>query len=199
MFDSPPSSPAKSSPVAQKSISPATSAPPPAKAKSVIEVIPMTPAPATPAQEKRSPGTPTMAVSSIPAKPLAAAEGDQAYEIKVTRREAKAREVVEMEGRHKKQSENFDIFHAPFSTVGYFVSFVLDRFRQFVKYSIANIGQVIALLLFLAVIVALIYLDGPHSDTVRHVERFVLWYGGWVLLGFASSAGIGSVSLLFLS
>ncbi|KAJ3170839.1 hypothetical protein HK101_011321 [Irineochytrium annulatum] len=61
-----------------------------------------------------------------------------------------------------------------------------------VKAILANPLVVFLILSSMSAVVAAYVVDGPHKKSVRFLEAEAAWYGWWVLLGIASSIGLGT-------
>ncbi|KAJ3331866.1 Vacuolar membrane protease [Blyttiomyces sp. JEL0837] len=56
----------------------------------------------------------------------------------------------------------------------------------------SNVIALISIFVVMSSIAFAYGIDGPHQHSVRDIEREVLWYGWWTLLGIASSIGLGT-------
>lgn len=92
----------------------------------------------------------------------------------------------------RQELERTSIYNSPLLVLSFFFRYVafaamkLPKFLWSYKLTVAFTG--IALL----VLEALILIDGPHSAFVSFVQSELFWYGWWLLLGIASSIGLGT-------
>ncbi|KAJ1982910.1 hypothetical protein H4R35_000036 [Dimargaris xerosporica] len=87
---------------------------------------------------------------------------------------------------------DLSFYQVPGTVVYYFSRFVRDRIRLAVTTFLARrdwIAYTVGISLCLAAVHAW---DGPHSALLAYVDGVVLWYTYWVLLGVASSIGLGA-------
>ena len=53
---------------------------------------------------------------------------------------------------------------------------------------------VIAPLFGLAVVIAMLWIEGPHTSALESIRRVVLWYGHWFVLGAIATTAVGPAS-----
>ena len=106
--------------------------------------------------------------------------------------------VIELEKKHRAQQESLSLFQSPASTLSHFAAFCFDKLQQVVTHYIIHFAQLSIISLVVAGVWTLVSSEGSHAPIVDRIESLVLWYGGWILLGIASSAGIGSGLHTFL-
>lgn len=70
---------------------------------------------------------------------------------------------------------------------------MIDTFTLFMKYIKRKRKSVLALILIpLLSVVWAWNLDGDHLPIIKYIESLTRWYGGWIMLGIASSIGLGT-------
>ncbi len=74
----------------------------------------------------------------------------------------------------------------------YFSLYVLDVVNVFMQ-KIEKSRRAVALFLVPAIAVLIAAnTNGSHRDIIQSIESSCRWYGGWVMLGIASSIGLGT-------
>ncbi|ORX99712.1 hypothetical protein K493DRAFT_212171 [Basidiobolus meristosporus CBS 931.73] len=92
----------------------------------------------------------------------------------------------------EKERSEFSVYTSPLRVFTYFFLYLWDQLRSTILFFL-NRGYLIFLITSLAVLGYLIYiLDGTHQPTVQYVEAELLWIGYWIMLGVASSIGLGT-------
>ena len=80
----------------------------------------------------------------------------------------------------------------PLTIIKYFLLYLLDLIQQgfyIAQQKVTTALGISVIFLFLALAYTS---DGSHQVWVRKLESDVIWYGWWVLLGIASSIGLGT-------
>ncbi|KAK9762916.1 hypothetical protein K7432_010868 [Basidiobolus ranarum] len=92
----------------------------------------------------------------------------------------------------EEERSRFSIYTTPIRVLQYFFLYAWDQISSTVSFFFQR-GYLISLLAGLSAIGYLLYtLDGMHQPTVQYVEGELLWIGYWVMLGVASSIGLGT-------
>ncbi|XP_078442245.1 SNARE associated Golgi protein family [Wolffia australiana] len=103
------------------------------------------------------------------------------------------REIADMMERHRLETEKLTLASQPFKTLKLFGLGTWSYLKQSLLFFLAKGGSFAVLTSFLALSgLALLVVDGPHEKHAQeflHYFRFVVW---WVMLGVASSIGLGS-------
>ncbi|KAI8820269.1 uncharacterized protein EV422DRAFT_568234 [Fimicolochytrium jonesii] len=84
------------------------------------------------------------------------------------------------------------LFRSPVRFGKYLGLYVGGNVRTAVGQLFAQTWVVAVLAAAVAAGVTIYRTDGPHQETVKFLESNVLWYGWWLLLGIASSIGLGT-------
>jgi len=142
---------------------------------------------AAPKQEKKQP----MVVKTVPKNQPSGSGGSSENPS-----ENKPEEITRMEERHANERDHMHLFRRPFFTLKHFFLFIFEHLFSVVKHYLTHAGQLFLIIAAIGVVLAAVYIEGPHTPHMKVIEKFVFWYGGWyggwVVLGIASSFGIGS-------
>ncbi|KAI8341703.1 hypothetical protein BC941DRAFT_499262 [Chlamydoabsidia padenii] len=91
-----------------------------------------------------------------------------------------------------KELQYISIWTSPLLVLTYFVKYILHKIQSLTLY----FGRHNRITLTFVVLVMVLWiarrLEGPHQNTVGWMEQQVAWYGYWIILGVASSVGLGS-------
>ncbi|KAI8099650.1 uncharacterized protein BX664DRAFT_321805 [Halteromyces radiatus] len=98
--------------------------------------------------------------------------------------------------RRKQQFEDqyrhISIWTSPILVISYFVMYSFYEIRSALLYFYQHGRTTFTLGLVLLNLWIVTKVDGPHQQWVEILERQIKWYGYWILLGVASSIGLGS-------
>ncbi|KAK9767477.1 hypothetical protein K7432_002704 [Basidiobolus ranarum] len=90
------------------------------------------------------------------------------------------------------ERSQLSIYTAPLRVFSYFFLYLWDQLKSAFLFFF-NRGYLIFLITTLTVLGYLFYtLDGMHQPTVQYIEGEILWIGYWIMLGVASSIGLGT-------
>ncbi|TPX70917.1 hypothetical protein SpCBS45565_g01400 [Spizellomyces sp. 'palustris'] len=99
--------------------------------------------------------------------------------------DARRRELAE-------QRVGVSIWNSPLVILKYLILYISNSLVLGLQTMIAHVWAVVAMLCLLVAGVAVYHAEGPHQGTVAILESQVLWYGWWLVLGIASSIGLGT-------
>ena len=84
-------------------------------------------------------------------------------------------------------------FYEPLTILYYFLWYVADMISVFIKTLERKRKSVLAIILIPLLSIILAWnTDGNHRRLIQYVEMGARWYGGWIMLGIASSIGLGT-------
>lgn len=89
----------------------------------------------------------------------------------------------------EEEKDEISLFTHPFKTIYYFLLVVKDFTKNCLSFLLKNI--VLVVLLTAAVIVPN-FVEGPHSAIFKHGEQIAYFCLYWIILGVASSIGLGT-------
>ncbi|KAI9340397.1 hypothetical protein DFJ73DRAFT_628048, partial [Zopfochytrium polystomum] len=84
------------------------------------------------------------------------------------------------------------IWSSPFTIVRYFSVYVYNWLKDAISSLLGNRALMASILAVVGVVISAYSIDGPLKTKLRGAEAIILWYGWWVLLGIASSIGLGT-------
>ncbi|KAI8600928.1 hypothetical protein EDD21DRAFT_305870, partial [Dissophora ornata] len=84
------------------------------------------------------------------------------------------------------------VYTSPLTVFSYFVLYLLHEFRMLLVWIVSQQYLLVVLPLLSAVVYFVYQTDGAHQPLLKHAESGLIWYGYWVLLGVASSVGLGT-------
>ncbi|KAI9206075.1 uncharacterized protein BJ171DRAFT_40708 [Polychytrium aggregatum] len=85
-----------------------------------------------------------------------------------------------------------NIWNSPLTILGYFAVYLIRNLRLGASVLSRRYGVTLTFVVAIAAALLAYHLDGPHQYVVQKVELEVVWLGWWVLLGIASSIGLGT-------
>ncbi|KAL4438738.1 hypothetical protein ABPG74_013411 [Tetrahymena malaccensis] len=110
-----------------------------------------------------------------------------------TKKEKKTQESKpkkqEVEVKEEKDEDSISILTHPFTTLYYFVLVLVSYVKIGLKFILKHI---IVISVVLAVIITPNFIQGPHLDYYRHAEKVGYFMAYWIILGVASSIGLGT-------
>ncbi|KAI9228436.1 MAG: hypothetical protein DHS80DRAFT_15610 [Piptocephalis tieghemiana] len=84
------------------------------------------------------------------------------------------------------------LFGSPTILLQQFFLALVDRVHESLKYLLANVILLIAILSVGCLLLLLHVIPGPHSTALAWAESETTWASWWILLGVASSIGLGT-------
>jgi hypothetical protein len=81
----------------------------------------------------------------------------------------------------------------PLTLVYYFSLYTVEAILVFIQTVKRKRKSVLAVIL--APLISIIWawnIEGKHLQVIKYVENLTRWYGGWIMLGIASSIGLGT-------
>ncbi|CAI9762652.1 unnamed protein product [Fraxinus pennsylvanica] len=95
--------------------------------------------------------------------------------------------------KHEKELENLTLITQPVRTLKFFILAVVKYLRRSVAYLLSHGGWIVLFSTIIAIAgVLLVTIDGPHEKHVEEVLCYIQFGLWWVVLGVASSIGLGS-------
>ncbi|OAQ22645.1 hypothetical protein K457DRAFT_143278 [Linnemannia elongata AG-77] len=89
------------------------------------------------------------------------------------------------------ERQEISVYTSPLTVLSYFFLYLLHEFRMVVLWIVSQQYLLIVLPLLTAAVYLVYQTDGAHQPLLKHAESGLIWYGYWVLLGVASSIGLG--------
>ncbi|KAK3812404.1 MAG: hypothetical protein JOS17DRAFT_690712, partial [Linnemannia elongata] len=83
------------------------------------------------------------------------------------------------------------VYTSPLTVLSYFFLYLLHEFRMVVLWIVSQQYLLIVLPLLTTAVYLVYQTDGAHQPLLKHAESGLIWYGYWILLGVASSIGLG--------
>ncbi|XP_052477821.1 vacuole membrane protein KMS1 [Gossypium raimondii] len=100
---------------------------------------------------------------------------------------------ADLRKRHSQELENLTLTTRPFKTLRLFILAIFEYFKQSIFYLFATGGWLLLFNTLLATLgILLVTIEGPHEKHVEEVSRYVRFGLWWIVLGVASSIGLGS-------
>ncbi|KAG0296183.1 Vacuolar membrane protease [Linnemannia gamsii] len=89
------------------------------------------------------------------------------------------------------ERQEISVYTSPLTVLSYFFLYLLHEFRMVVLWIVSQQYLLIVLPLLTAAVYLVYQTDGAHQPLLKHAESGLIWYGYWILLGVASSIGLG--------
>ncbi|KAG0312858.1 Vacuolar membrane protease [Linnemannia gamsii] len=89
------------------------------------------------------------------------------------------------------ERQEISVYTSPLTVLSYFFLYLLHEFRMVVLWIVSQQYLLIVLPLLTAAVYLIYQTDGAHQPLLKHAESGLIWYGYWILLGVASSIGLG--------
>ncbi|KAF9901810.1 Vacuolar membrane protease [Linnemannia zychae] len=89
------------------------------------------------------------------------------------------------------ERQEISVYTSPLTVLSYFFLYLLHEFRMVVLWIVSQQYLLIVLPLLTAIVYFVYQTDGAHQPLLKHAESGLIWYGYWILLGVASSIGLG--------
>ncbi|KAK8670818.1 hypothetical protein V6N13_037434 [Hibiscus sabdariffa] len=100
--------------------------------------------------------------------------------------------------RHRQELENLTLTAQPFKTLWLFILAIFEYFKQSVFYLFARGGWLMLLNTLIAALgILLVTVEGPHEKHIEEVSQYVQFGLWWIVLGVASSIGLGCLKSSF--
>ena len=80
----------------------------------------------------------------------------------------------------------------PLTILYYFGLYLLDALKDFVEFVRLRAYISFSITIMILFILISYNIQGDHQKWIRELESLVIWYGYWVMLGIASSIGLGT-------
>ncbi|XP_072772944.1 vacuole membrane protein 1 isoform X3 [Taeniopygia guttata] len=106
--------------------------------------------------------------------------------------------LSERKRREREERLNIVLWKKPLVTLQYFCLETLINLKEWTIKLWQRRGVLVCVLLALAVLTALYYIEGAHQQYVRYMEKKFFWCAYWVGLGILSSVGLGTGLHTFL-
>ncbi|KAG0056849.1 Vacuolar membrane protease [Gryganskiella cystojenkinii] len=90
------------------------------------------------------------------------------------------------------ERQEISVYTSPLTVLSYFVLYLLHEFRMALLWIISQQYLLLVLPLLTAIVYFVYQTDGAHQPLLKHAESGVIWFGYWILLGVASSIGLGT-------
>ncbi|KAA0061699.1 vacuole membrane protein KMS1 [Cucumis melo var. makuwa] len=102
-------------------------------------------------------------------------------------------EVSKLRRQQKQELENLTLVNQPFKTLKFFILGVLQYSKRSIAYILAKGGWLLLLNLIIgAAGILILTIEGPHEKHVEEIVKYFDYGLWWVILGVASSIGLGS-------
>ncbi|KAF4789753.1 Vacuole membrane protein 1 [Turdus rufiventris] len=106
--------------------------------------------------------------------------------------------LSERKRREREERLNIVLWKKPLVTLQYFCLETLINLKEWTIKLWRRRGALVCVLLALAVLTAMYYIEGTHQQYVRYMEKKFFWCAYWVGLGILSSVGLGTGLHTFL-
>ncbi|KGN48010.1 vacuole membrane protein KMS1 [Cucumis sativus] len=101
--------------------------------------------------------------------------------------------ISELRKKQKQELENLTLVNQPFKTLKFFILGVLQYSKRSIAYILAKGGWLLLLNLIIgAAGILILTIEGPHEKHVEEIVKYFDYGLWWVILGVASSIGLGS-------
>ncbi|XP_022958951.1 vacuole membrane protein KMS1-like [Cucurbita moschata] len=101
--------------------------------------------------------------------------------------------ISELSRKQKEELENLTLVTQPFKTLKFFILGVLQYSKRSIAYILAKGGWFLLLHLIIGVAgILILTIEGPHEKHVEEIVKYFDYGLWWVILGVASSIGLGS-------
>ncbi|XP_038874615.1 vacuole membrane protein KMS1 [Benincasa hispida] len=101
--------------------------------------------------------------------------------------------ISELRRKQKEELENLTLVNQPFKTLKFFILGVLQYSKRSIAYILAKGGWLLLLNLIIgAAGILILTIEGPHEKHVEEIVKYFDYGLWWVILGVASSIGLGS-------
>ncbi|KAG7026241.1 Vacuole membrane protein KMS1 [Cucurbita argyrosperma subsp. argyrosperma] len=101
--------------------------------------------------------------------------------------------ISELCRKHKQDLDNLTLVNQPFKTLKFFTLGVLQYGKHSIAYILAKGGWLLLLNLIIgAAGILVLTIEGPHEKHVEEIVKYFDYGLWWVILGVASSIGLGS-------
>ncbi|XP_023006134.1 vacuole membrane protein KMS1-like [Cucurbita maxima] len=101
--------------------------------------------------------------------------------------------ISELRRKQKEELENLTLVTQPFKTLKFFILGVLQYSKHSIAYILAKGGWFLLLHLIIGVAgILILTIEGPHEKHVEEIVKYFDYGLWWVILGVASSIGLGS-------
>ncbi|XP_072834662.1 vacuole membrane protein 1 isoform X1 [Pogona vitticeps] len=104
----------------------------------------------------------------------------------------------EQKRKEREERQNIVLWRKPLVTLQYFFLEALIDLKEWTIKLWHRRSAVVSLLLLLAMLTSVYYVEGAHQQYVLYMERKFLWCAYWVGLGVLSSVGLGTGLHTFL-
>ncbi|CAO3626473.1 unnamed protein product [Cunninghamella blakesleeana] len=109
--------------------------------------------------------------------------------------------IMRRKEQFEEEHKSISIWSSPLIVISYFIMYAYYEIRNVVFYFYRHGWHTFALINSIIITWIVCQIDGPHQEYVTLIMRQFKWYGYWIILGIASSIGLGSglhTFLLFL-
>ncbi|KAG9063407.1 Vacuolar membrane protease [Linnemannia hyalina] len=89
------------------------------------------------------------------------------------------------------ERQEISVYTSPLTVLSYFFLYLLHEFRMVILWIVSQQYLLIVLPLLTTAVYFVYQTDGAHQPLLKHAESGLIWYGYWILLGVASSIGLG--------
>ncbi|CAK9329084.1 unnamed protein product [Citrullus colocynthis] len=101
--------------------------------------------------------------------------------------------ISDLRRKQKQELENLTLVNQPFKTLKFFILGVLQYSKRSIAYILAKGGWLLLLNLIIgAAGILILTIEGPHEKHVAEIVKYFDYGLWWVILGVASSIGLGS-------
>ena len=152
------------------------------------------------ASSRKKPTTKRAAFSSTSRSPPARASSARLSKVVMEEKAPVATKPVATKQSGKKQtgSTELSLYRTPLEIFNYFMLFCVDELLSLYRRLTKKPTPLISVLVVIALFAAINIIDGPHQVWLKPLQKMILWYGRWFMLGVFSSIGLGSGAHTFL-
>ncbi|KAG9319107.1 hypothetical protein KVV02_004792, partial [Mortierella alpina] len=90
------------------------------------------------------------------------------------------------------ERQEISLYTSPLTVLSFFFLYLLHEFRMLLVWIVSQQYLLVILPVVCAILYVVYQTDGAHQPILEHAESGMIWYGYWILLGIASSVGLGT-------
>ncbi|KAF9944117.1 Vacuolar membrane protease, partial [Mortierella alpina] len=90
------------------------------------------------------------------------------------------------------ERQEISLYTSPLAVLSFFFLYLLHEFRMLLVWIVSQQYLLVILPVVCAILYVVYQTDGAHQPILEHAESGMIWYGYWILLGIASSVGLGT-------
>ncbi|KAI9293938.1 hypothetical protein K502DRAFT_325067 [Neoconidiobolus thromboides FSU 785] len=101
-------------------------------------------------------------------------------------------ELSKKREKYERERSSLSIYTSPLKVLGYFLLYALDKLVFMIKVLRNNRFTLSITLMMFCILYSSLFYEGPHKILMEVIKGEVKFYGYWLLLGIASSIGLGT-------